>query len=171
MCVCVWGGGVANLSKDFCVPSEKGFTLNGKNLLPVGVSFRVDCSENKSRGRRGGGGGGGGWVGGGGGGGKTKNVSFVTEWQKPEVYPQLNVYHMLKRQKIYKAYLVLDWYILHLTLNWNSSIRATSWMCAQWRLRSTWASAQSDQSLCCALHWVDKDPPSLISPKLIYNCI
>ena len=37
VCVCVWGGGGgANLSKDFCVPSEKGFTLNGKNLLPVG---------------------------------------------------------------------------------------------------------------------------------------
>ena len=40
---------------------------------------------------------------------------------------------------------------------------ATSWqnqqndMCAQWRLRSAWASAQFDQSSLCA-HWVAKTP-------------
>ena len=32
------------------------------------------------------------------------------------------------------------------------------WLCAQRRLRSAWASAQSDQSLRCAPHWVAKDP-------------
>ena len=34
------------------------------------------------------------------------------------------------------------------------------WMCAQWRLRSAWASAQSDQSSLCA-QWVAKDPSFL----------
>ena len=34
-------------------------------------------------------------------------------------------------------------------------------MCAQRRLRSAWASAQSDQSLRCALNWVAKDPSFL----------
>ena len=29
--------------------------------------------------------------------------------------------------------------------------KPTRWLCAQWRLRSAWASAQSDQSLRCAL--------------------
>ena len=29
--------------------------------------------------------------------------------------------------------------------------KPTKWMCTQWRLRSAWASAQSDQSLRCAL--------------------
>ena len=29
--------------------------------------------------------------------------------------------------------------------------KPTKWVCAQQRLRSAWASAQSDQSLCCAL--------------------
>ena len=33
-------------------------------------------------------------------------------------------------------------------------------MCTQWRLRSAWASAQSDQSLHCA-QWVAKDPSFL----------
>ena len=32
-------------------------------------------------------------------------------------------------------------------------IKPTKWLCAQRRLRSDWASAQSDQSLCCALNW------------------
>ena len=27
--------------------------------------------------------------------------------------------------------------------------KPTRWVCAQWRLRSAWASTQSDQSLCC----------------------
>ena len=30
--------------------------------------------------------------------------------------------------------------------------KPTKWLCAQWRLRSAWASAQSDQSLPCALN-------------------
>ena len=30
--------------------------------------------------------------------------------------------------------------------------KPTKWVCAQWRLRSAWASAQSDQSLRCALN-------------------
>ena len=30
--------------------------------------------------------------------------------------------------------------------------KPTKWLCAQRRLRSAWASAQSDQSLCCALN-------------------
>ena len=29
--------------------------------------------------------------------------------------------------------------------------KSTKWLCAQWRLRSAWASAQSDQNLRCAL--------------------
>ena len=38
--------------------------------------------------------------------------------------------------------------------------KPTTCGCAQLRLRSTWASAQSDQSSLCA-HWVDKDPSFL----------
>ena len=34
--------------------------------------------------------------------------------------------------------------------------KTNKWGCAQWRLRSVWASAQSDQSLLCA-QWVAKD--------------
>ena len=30
--------------------------------------------------------------------------------------------------------------------------KPTKWLCGQWRLRSAWASAQSDQSLHCALN-------------------
>ena len=35
--------------------------------------------------------------------------------------------------------------------------KPTKWLCAQRRLRSTWASVQSDQSSLCA-QWVAKDP-------------
>ena len=35
--------------------------------------------------------------------------------------------------------------------------KLTKWLCAQWRLRSAWASAQSDQSLRC-LHEESLDP-------------
>ena len=38
--------------------------------------------------------------------------------------------------------------------------KPTKWLCAQRRLRSAWASAQSDQSSLCA-HWVVKDPSFL----------
>ena len=36
----------------------------------------------------------------------------------------------------------------------------TKWVCTQWRLRSAWASAQSDQSSLCT-QWVAKDPSFL----------
>ena len=49
--------GETTLSKLFCLPSEKGSTLKGKNLLPIGSKFfpfRVDpflegawCTENQ----------------------------------------------------------------------------------------------------------------------------
>ena len=38
--------------------------------------------------------------------------------------------------------------------------KPTKWVCTQRRLRSAWASAQSDQSLCCA-QWVAKGPSFL----------
>ena len=38
--------------------------------------------------------------------------------------------------------------------------KPTKWLCAQWRLRSAWASAQSDQSSLCA-QWIAKDPSFL----------
>ena len=38
--------------------------------------------------------------------------------------------------------------------------KPTMWLCAQRRLRSAWASAQSDQSSLCA-QWVVKDPSFL----------
>ena len=38
--------------------------------------------------------------------------------------------------------------------------KPTKWVCAQPRLRSAWASAQSDQSSLCA-QWVPKDPSFL----------
>ena len=38
--------------------------------------------------------------------------------------------------------------------------KSTKWLCAQRRLRSTWASTQSDQSSLCA-QWVGKDPSFL----------
>ena len=39
--------------------------------------------------------------------------------------------------------------------------KPTKWQCAQRRLRSVWASAQSDQSLHCCAQWVAKDPSFL----------
>ena len=39
--------------------------------------------------------------------------------------------------------------------------KPTKWLCAQRRLRSTWASAQSDQSLLSCTQWVAKDPSFL----------
>ena len=39
--------------------------------------------------------------------------------------------------------------ILHMSRDMTKS---TKWLCAQQRLRSVWASAQSDQSLCCVLN-------------------
>ena len=33
----------------------------------------------------------------------------------------------------------------------SNMTKPTKWVCAQWRLRSAWVSAQSDQSLRCAL--------------------
>ena len=38
--------------------------------------------------------------------------------------------------------------------------KPAKWLCAQRRLRSAWASAQSDQSSLCA-QWVAKDPSFL----------
>ena len=38
--------------------------------------------------------------------------------------------------------------------------KPTKWVCTQRRLRSAWASAQTDQSSLCA-HWVAKDPSFL----------
>ena len=38
--------------------------------------------------------------------------------------------------------------------------KPTMWLCAQRRLRSAWASAQSDQSSLCA-QWVAKGPSFL----------
>ena len=43
---------------------------------------------------------------------------------------------------------------LHLS---SDMTKPRKWMCAQRRLRSAWASAQSDQSSLCA-QWVAKDP-------------
>ena len=40
----------------------------------------------------------------------------------------------------------LDWSESHLS---RDMTKRTKWVCAQRRLRSAWASAQSDQSLCC----------------------
>ena len=36
--------------------------------------------------------------------------------------------------------------------------KPTKWLCAQWRLRSAWASAQSDQSLRCPPQWRSTEP-------------
>ena len=45
---------------------------------------------------------------------------------------------------------------VNVSLHWECMSRdmtkPTKWLCAQWRLRSAWASAQSDQSLRCALN-------------------
>ena len=45
----------------------------------------------------------------------------------------------------------------------HDMIKPTKWVCAQRRLTSAWASAQSDrsQSLRCAFQWVAKDPSFL----------
>ena len=51
--------------------------------------------------------------------------------------------------------------IAHYRNNMNqSTTKPTKWHAAQQRLRSAWVSAQSDQSLLCAL-WVAKDPTFL----------
>ena len=41
--------------------------------------------------------------------------------------------------------------------------KPTKWVCTQRRLRSAWASAQSDQSLSLCAHWVAKDPSFLLA--------
>ena len=57
----------------------------------------------------------------------------------------------------------------------HNVIWTTSWqnqqngMSAQRRLRSAWVSAQSDQSLRCALKWVAKDPSFLITNTHLFN--
>ena len=51
---------------------------------------------------------------------------------------------------------ILDIWLVWLKINWA----ATKWLCAQWRLRSAWASAQYDQTSLCA-QWVAKDPSFL----------
>ena len=52
-----------------------------------------------------------------------------------------------------------------LTSLWNEHMscgmtKSTKWVCAQRRLRSAWASTQSDQSSLCA-QWIAKDPSFL----------
>ena len=48
--------------------------------------------------------------------------------------------------------------LLYLNMKWAASWQnQQNGLCAQWRLRTTRASAQSDQSLHCALLWVAKD--------------
>ena len=44
--------------------------------------------------------------------------------------------------------IVRFWHLKHPNLS-RLMTKSTKWVCAQWRLRSAWASAQSDQSLCC----------------------
>ena len=44
-----------------------------------------------------------------------------------------------------------DWFMCH-KLNFFYMTKSTKWVCAQRRLRSAWASAQSDQSLCCTFN-------------------
>ena len=49
----------------------------------------------------------------------------------------------------------------------HNMTKPTKWVCAQRRLRSAWASAQSDQCLRCALPlWVAKDPSFLHESSL-----
>ena len=72
----------------------------------------------------------------------------------------------------------------HKQLRWHKVSRdmtkPSKWLCAQRRLRSAWASAQSDQSSLCA-SWVAKDPSflradskdsdsSLGAPSLCWFC-
>ena len=46
--------------------------------------------------------------------------------------------------------------------------KPTKWVCAQRRLRSAWASAQSDQSSLCA-QWIAKDPRGLHADSEDYD--
>ena len=39
--------------------------------------------------------------------------------------------------------------------------KPTKWLCAQWRLKSAWASTKSDQCLSLCAQWVAKDPSFL----------
>ena len=50
----------------------------------------------------------------------------------------------------------------------QSMTKPTEWMWAQRRLRSAWASAQSDQSLLCT-QWIAKDPSFLQFWKMIMS--
>ena len=64
-------------------------------------------------------------------------------------------------------YICIDeWMFISFHWHWYSIVdikRATAWqnqqndLCAQWRLRPAWSSAQSDQSSLCT-HWVAKGP-------------
>ena len=64
-------------------------------------------------------------------------------------------------------YICIDeWMFISFHWHWYSLVdikRATAWqnqqndLCAQWRLRPAWSSAQSDQSSLCS-HWVAKGP-------------
>ena len=54
------------------------------------------------------------------------------------------------------------WERIHITVQQIEPVhdKTTKWMCVQWRLRSAWASAQSDQSSVCT-QWLAKDPSFL----------
>ena len=58
-----------------------------------------------------------------------------------ELKPETHIY-------IFWPYRSIVWQLV-----WKTSLmtKPTMWLCAQRRLRSAWASAQSDQSLRCAL--------------------
>ena len=96
----------------------------------------------------------------------SRRLIFVFLWQIPlAVIEVLNFRGSLSSQKYLprehhknKLLAKLNRFTL---FNWVSYIieqmsrdmtKPAKWLCAQWRLRSAWASAQSDQSLRCALN-------------------
>ena len=78
----------------------------------------------------------------------------------------IDLHHELPLVCIMNCHWSASWTAIYTLLLSGFFIWAASWqnqqndVCAQWRLRSAWASIQSDQRLCCAL-WVAKDPSFL----------
>ena len=87
-------------------------------------------------------------------------LSFGTDRSRQTGQTQIRLQRSLSGVQIFRMFTVTHFYLVD---SLDISIWATAWqnqqngLCAQRRLRSAWAYAQSDQSSLCA-QWVAKDP-------------
>ena len=81
----------------------------------------------------------------------VRNMEWKQTFQgiPTKIYAQANIKLMQVQQRTAKNYCKTPRCLLKLSHNIT---KPTKWLCAQQRLRSAWASTQSDQSLCCVLN-------------------